>query len=253
LGLVRIVSFDHRSLRGSTLVQLQGLDVRQQPDDVTCGPTCLQALYAFHGEQLSLGDVIADVRTLPHGGTIGVLLGLDALARGYSATLFTYDLDVFDPSWFSHPRRDLRVELAKQLLHKSGLEVPSRAYMEFLDRGGVIRHRELTPDLLANMIRREMPPITALSATYLYGCGREVFEGRRSYYDDIRGEVVGHFIVISGVDSRTGKFRVSDPSTDNPLHRSGTYWVSPYRLIGAILLGAATSDGNLLIVRPGSD
>jgi hypothetical protein len=46
-------------------------------------------------------------------------------------------------------------------------------------------------------------------------------------------------------------FRISDPSTDNPRHGSGTYWVSSHRLLGAILLGTTTFDGNVLVIRPG--
>lgn len=228
------------------------LEVRQQPDDVTCGPTCLQALYAFHGEPYALDDVIASVRSLAHGGTLGVLLGIDALERGYDATLYSYNLHVLDPSWFLEPGRDLKAELVRQLdiREEKQLRAAIQAYIDFLEAGGELRHEALTPELLADIVRDGSPPITGLSATYLYGCRREVFDGNESRYDDVHGEPVGHFVVISGVDPATGDFRISDPSQDNPLHQSGTYWVKPHRLIGAIFLGVTTYDGNLLIVRP---
>jgi len=228
------------------------IDVRQQPDDVSCGPTCLQAVYEFYGTHLSVDEVITSVRSVDHGGTLGVLLGLDALERGFCATLYTYNLDIFDPSWFAEPKRDLRVELARQLEHRKEprLLTEIEAYIDFIEHGGRIRHRELTPGLLADIVRGGLPPITGLSATYLYGCQREIYDGKESRYDDVHGEPVGHFVVISGIDPSTGNFRISDPSTDNPLHGSGTYWVSPHRLIGAIFLGVTTYDGNVLIVRP---
>lgn len=240
------------SQHGGEVFEFSDLDVPQQPDDVTCGPTCLQALYAFHGTPLPLDDVIASVRSLDHGGTLGVLLGIDALERGYGATLYSYNLEVLDPTWFTGDGRDLRSELRRQLEVREGkrLRAAIQAYLDFLDEGGEIRHAELTPGLLASIVREGSPPITGLSATYLYGCEREVFDGKQSRYDDVRGEPVGHFVVVSGVDPVSGDFRISDPSQDNPLHGSGTYWVSPYRLIGAIFLGVTTYDGNLLVIRP---
>ncbi|MDX1645795.1 MAG: hypothetical protein R3304_01530 [Longimicrobiales bacterium] len=234
------------------VLEFADLEVRQQPDDVTCGPTCLQGVYAFHGTHLPLDEVVDSVRSLDHGGTLGALLGIDALERGFDATLYTYNLGIFDPSWFLAPGRDLRAELARQLEIRQGARDRSAvaAYMEFLDAGGEIRHQELTPRMLAEIVRAGSPPITGLSATYLYGCRREVFDGRTSRYDDVHGDPVGHFVVVSGMDPGTGEFRISDPAQDNPLHASGTYWVSPHRLVGAIFLGVTTYDGNLLVVRP---
>ena len=228
--------------------------VRQQPDDVTCGPTCLQAVYGYLGLDLSLRDVIESVPTLENGGTLGVLLGIDALDKGFDATLYTLNLDVFDPSWFGKPGRDLREALSLQREHRADVQLNeiTDAYIEFLDRGGQIHHEALTPEVLADMIAAGSPPITGLNATYLYGCQRELYRNKKSEYDDIRGEAIGHFVVISGHDPSTGDFRISDPSQDNPLHGSGTYWVDPYRLIGAIFLGVTTYDGNLLVVRPRS-
>lgn len=233
--------------------KFSGIRVSQQPDDVSCGPTCLQGIYDFHGLHLPLAEVMSSVRSLDHGGTLAVLLGQDALERGFEATLFTYNLDVFDPTWFTSYRSDLRPLLERRLRFKQDdprLCSAIEAYLEFIEHGGDVRHRELTPSLIAKVVRRGYPPITGLSATYLYPCEREIFEGPKSIFDDVRGDPVGHFVVISGVDRNTGKFRISDPSADNPAHRSGTYWVSPHRLIGAIFLGVTTYDGNLLIIRP---
>ena len=237
---------------GPDAVECLQLDVRQQPDDVTCGPTCLQAVYAFYGVSAEVDDVIASVRSLDHGGTLGVLLGLDALERGFHATLHTYNLHIFDPSWFGTPRADLGLELRRQLGVRSDsrLLTAIEAYIDFVDRGGVVEHGELSPQLIAEAVRSGCPPITGLSATYLYGCPREVFDGRSSTYDDVHGEPVGHFVVVSGIDPAGERFRISDPFRDNPLHDTGTYWVSPHRLTGAILLGVTTYDGNVLLVRP---
>ena len=53
------------------------LEVLPQPDNVTCGPTCLQAVYRYYGDVISLEQVIEEVTALPHGGTLAVLLKLE--------------------------------------------------------------------------------------------------------------------------------------------------------------------------------
>ena len=53
-----------------------------QPDDVTCGPTSLHAIYHHYGYQISLHRLISEIEMLEGGGTLGVFLGLDALKRG---------------------------------------------------------------------------------------------------------------------------------------------------------------------------
>lgn len=86
--------------------------ILSQPDDTTCGPTCLQAVYRYFGDDMPLEALIADIPSLDEGGTLAVLLGCHALRRGYQATIYTYNLKVFDPTWFYgrrvlHGGRDL--------------------------------------------------------------------------------------------------------------------------------------------------
>ena len=87
-------------------------------------------------------------------------------------------------------------------------------------------------------------PLTGLSATYLYQTKREF----RNDYDDIRGEPVGHFVVICGYYPRGDRFIVRDPSSHIPFSRTGKYSVSAERLIAAIFLGDATYDAVLLVL-----
>ena len=56
-------------------------------------------------------------RRHPHarqGGTLDVFLANHALKRGYDATIFTYNLDLFDPTWFALPNDEIRARLAAQ-------------------------------------------------------------------------------------------------------------------------------------------
>lgn len=55
------------------------LDILTQPDDTTCGPTCLHAVYDYYGDRLPLDQVIGEAGRLEDGGTIAVLLGCHAL------------------------------------------------------------------------------------------------------------------------------------------------------------------------------
>ena len=68
--------------------------------------------------------------------------------------------------------------------------------------------------------------------------------------DDIRGEPLGHFVVLHGYDKREQTVRVADPYELNPLGGGQGYTVPMNRLLNAILLGVLTYDANLLIIRP---
>ncbi|MFH1021272.1 MAG: C39 family peptidase, partial [Pseudomonadota bacterium] len=73
-----------------------------QPDLITCGPTCLHAVYQYYGDDITLTKVIDEVKSLETGGTLDVFLACHALRRGYKARIYTYNLQVFDPTWFLH-------------------------------------------------------------------------------------------------------------------------------------------------------
>jgi hypothetical protein len=227
------------------------LDILPQPDDTTCGPTCLHAVYGFYGDHLDLHRVISEVTPLASGGTLGVFLGIHALRRGYSATLHTYNLELFDPTWFESDDADLSGLLAEQAEAKAGarLRESTPAYLEFLALGGRVRFEELSPGLIRRRLSIGRPILTGLSATYLYGCARELDEGGRLRYDSVRGEPTGHFVVVHGYDAETDSVLLADPLFENAFG-SHNYRVDVLRLMGAILLGVLTYDGNLLVLEP---
>jgi len=225
------------------------LAVLRQPDDTTCGPTCLHAVYGYYGDRLPLEDVIAEIEPLPGGGTLAVSLACHALERGYAAEIFTYNLQVFDPTWFT-PGVSIAERLERQLAVKSDpkLTVATGNYLRFLRLGGRLRFQDLTGRMIRRTLKREAPILTGLSATYLYGCAREF----RDEYDDIRGEPTGHFVILSGYDRARRRVMVADPLHDNPLQSGRSYEVDADRLVGAILLGILTYDANLLVIQPRS-
>jgi len=227
-----------------------GFVVEQQPDDVTCGPACLHGIYRHYGDDVSLAAVIADIRMLDRGGTLDVFLANHALQRGYDVTLFTYNLELFDPTWFELSNEDIRARLKAQAEIKSWrrLQDATRGYDEFLRLGGKLKLRDLEPSLLRKFLKRGTPVITGLSATYLYRAMRDVPESNAD--DDLRGEPVGHFVVLTGYRRDTREILIADPLKTNPLVGSRYYAVKVQRLIGAILLGIMTYDANLLVIEP---
>lgn len=224
--------------------------VQPQPDATTCGPTCLHALYRYFGDEIPLGQVIKEVPALPGGGTLAVNLACHALSRGYRATIFTYNLNLFDPTWFSGGSKRIALGLAAQREAKprAKLAAATDAYLSFLTLGGRLKHKDLTAGLLRRHLKRGTPLLTGLSATYLYQCARE----RDDEYDDVGGEPMGHFVVLAGYDRETREVTVSDPLKDNPGFGSQNYPVSMARLTAAILLGIVTYDANLLALEPPS-
>lgn len=235
------------------------LQILPQPDDTTCGPTCLHAVYRFWGDEMELDRVIREVVPLATQGTLAVLLACHALKRGYAATIYTYNLHVFDPSWFDEAGERLDARLRERLREQARVKDDARlrfatdAYLEFLELGGEIRFRELTLDLIRSYLERGRPILTGVSATYLYGCPREreapETDGRM-VYDDIRGHPQGHFVVLSEYDPDSGEVVVADPLGDNPRFGGRYYRVGIQRVLGALLLGVLTYDANFLVIEP---
>lgn len=231
--------------------------ISSQPDDATCGPTCLQAVYGHFGDDILLNDVIQQTGRLEDGGTLGVFLGCHALQRGYRARIYTYNLQVFDPTWFAKKPVNLQERLSAQIEAKNSpkLQAASRSYIDFLNQGGEIRMEVLSVELIRRYLKRNIPILTGLSATFLYGEAREIqltepINGKSSVVDDIRGFPAGHFVVLCGYNSQRRTVLVADPLDPNPIARDHQYAVDIDRVFSAIMLGIVTYDANLLVIRP---
>lgn len=239
------------------------IEILNQPDLTTCGPTCLHAVYRYHGDEQSLDEVIERAPRFPEGGTLAVLLALDALRRGYRATIHTFNLEIFDPTWFQdssvHPEgsgcsggaTELVTKLKDQARRKADnlrLTKATRAYVKFLEAGGEITWGDLTPKLLRRHLKAGHPILTGLSSTYLYQEARERLEDGES--DDVRGVPAGHFVVLSGYNQHSKTVQIADPLGDNPLGDNHYYSVPMTRVICSILLGVLTYDANFLTIHP---
>ncbi|WP_424961799.1 C39 family peptidase [Ekhidna sp.] len=226
------------------------IKILPQPTDVSCGPTCLHAVYNYYGDQLDLNKVIDEVTQVNGGGTLAVMLANHALARGYQTKIYTYNLHVFDPTWFQQ-EVDIVEKLKEQSRHKKSnkLKQATKAYLKYLQSGGKMFFEELTPDLIKGFLKKRTPILTGLSATYLYQSAREI--GDINIYHDTKGEPSGHFVVLCDYDEINDKVLIADPLDPNPISDTNQYYaVDTQRVVNAILLGIVTYDANLLIIEP---
>lgn len=228
--------------------------ITPQPDEASCGISCLHAVYGYHGLDVSMDRLRQSVPHLPEGGTLTVYLGLDALQRGFRATIYTCDLQLFDPTWFpgdSGPPVDLIGKLRAQAMARSEprLRSASEAYVAYLQAGGRLEMQDIDPSLLVRCLKESGPVIAGLSSTWLYRCAREQPVTFRS--DDVSGKPAGHFVVLHGVDPAGVRVSVADPYLHRPYPGTHHYRIDTGRLIGAIHLGIMTNDAKLLVVEPG--
>lgn len=225
--------------------------ILSQPDDSTCGPTSLHAVYNFFQYTVNLQEVIESVNYLEEGGTLAVFLGLDALSKGFDAKIYTYNLRIFDPSWKDLSKEELLQKLDAQLAYKKGkkMSFATQAYKQFLLEGGEILFDNLDEDLIKKYLNKNIPILTGLSATYLYQSKREYTNSKnQSVFDDLRGEPMGHFVVLT--KSEGDSVMVADPYKENPISQNNYYKIEIKRLINAVHLGILTYDANILIVAP---
>ncbi len=225
--------------------------ISPQPTDTSCGPTCLSAIYHFYKDPVSVEQLIKEIPSVEGGGTLAVALGIHALRRQYRATLYTSNLRIFDPTWFNPQIPDFRERLAAQIsIRKKNKErSAARFYLEFFDLGGKLLMKDLSGKLIRHHLKRGNPILTGLSATILYMNSREIPETCQD--DDLRGEPVGHFVVLCGYDKESQEVKLADPMWPNP-YKGQIYSVKMNRLLNSILLGVLTYDSNLLIIEPPS-
>jgi hypothetical protein len=223
------------------------VQVSKQPDDESCGITCLEAVYRYHGHAISLGELQSQVDHWRTGGTVGVNLARHALASGFSAELYTYNIDIFDPTWKRLSAKEMAGKLA-QRAHR--IRHPKQKkligyYLDFLRRGGKIRFDDLDEGLMDRLFKARRPVIAGLSATYLYQNRRELPDNSE---DDVGGQPVGHFVVVAGWDRAKRKVAIRDPLREYPLARTGAYSLPFTRFSNAVMLGSLTYDENLLVI-----
>ena len=207
-------------------------------------------MYNYFGDPIDLKQIIGEVHAFEGGGTLAVWLACHALKRGYEATIFTYNLQVFDPSWFQQDQIDIPERLKAQITYKLDpkLILATKAYLEFFELGGKMKFEDLTRDLLRRYLNQDLPILAGLNSNFLYRSPREI--GPENVFDDIKGEPSGHFVILCGYDREKKTISIVDPLNSNPYSSDQQYDVIIDRVINSILLGILTYDANFLIIKP---
>lgn len=228
--------------------KLLDIKIENQPDLTTCGPTSLRSIYKFYGDDISTAEIVSQISQFEDGGgTFAVILGRHALKRGYRVRIISYNINIFDPTWFHLDMETLKGLLKRRLSLKDNppkQEHLLKEYISFLTEGGQIEFKELSEGLLQNLISSGTPILTGLSSTWLYQSERE--DSSTNEFDPVAGDPAGHFVVINGFKDNI--FKICDPYSDNPFIVGHYYEVDVDRLLNSILLGISSFDGNLLLV-----
>ncbi|TWT49594.1 Peptidase C39 family protein [Rubripirellula amarantea] len=243
------------------------LEIQPQPSETSCGPTCLAAVYEYWNATVSLDQLIRDVGELGTGGTLAVNLGCDALKRDFDVVIVTYNLQIFDPTWFDEngemfsadflaERLQLQLEAKRNQIgiDQARLQAATDAYLLFLSLGGRVQMQPLEESLIVDLLAARVPILCGLSATYLYQESRQraaIVDGiHRSIDDDVIGDPMGHFVVLHGYDPAKQVVLIADPLHPNPMAPTNKYPAMLSRVTSAILLGIVTYDANLMTIRP---
>ena len=89
------------------------VDILPQPDETTCGPTCLHAIYRYWQEDEPLSEVIARTGKSSRAARWPYSWRATPCARATAPRSIPITSTVFDPTWFTDPT----VEIA----HAAGL------------------------------------------------------------------------------------------------------------------------------------
>lgn len=226
--------------------------IENQPDSTSCGPACLRAVYEYFKLQIDLEDLLKDIQQFEDGGgTLAVILARHALSMGYKAKLYSYNLDLFDPTWFKLNSQEMIEKLNHQKLIKNKDKkflTISDAYIEYLNFGGELVFKDLKRSIFTKYLKMGFPILTGLSSTWLYQMIRE--DSVTNIDNDIEGDPAGHFVVLYGYNEEKDEVLIADPYSLNPIKNQHYYSLPINRLITSILLGVMTYDGNLLIIHP---
>lgn len=222
-----------------------------QPDGVSCGPSCLSAIYDYYAKPMPWDKIVQEINGLETGGTLAVFLGCHALQRGFKTTLYSFNLHVIDPTWMLLPQNLLIDKLRKQYndTQDAKIKLTTAAYIDYLELGGAILFNEMSLEIISHYVQKKIPLLSGVSATYLYKSMRDYTDKNATiFYDEWLGSPSGHFIVLNGCDHKTQTVHIADPFFPNALSTTPYYAVSFSYWLHAFLLGMLTYDAELLAI-----
>lgn len=208
-----------------------------------CGPTALTQLFHYFDIDQSVEETIEQTSMIPGLGTYDGNLGCTAIKKGFKVTITPQNLNVFDPTWFSLNREALlsKLRARAEIIEDKYLVASTNGFIDFLELGGELEFKHYSEDLLFEKLALG-PFIVGLCSTYLYGEMRD----KGGVKDDVKGERLGHFVVVDGYNSETDEFTIKDPWHSIPFSPNGEYMLKGDKLITSMLLGEATYDATIV-------
>jgi peptidase C39-like protein len=215
-----------------------------QPDDTSCGISCLKMLLAFHGISLSFDEMREIIPPLPDIGLYDSHVGKAALDLGFSVTIYSYNYTIFHPLWNHLTRKDLIRHLSTK--NKSSMtplqEFATKSYIEFMEAGGEVLFYPLSKELLLAFFEKGLPVMVALDMCFLYDS--------MVYYENTTEPRATHFVVLHGYNPENNTFRISDPWHSIPLpNNMGQFSLDADRVINAIFLGQNRNDAAVVVIQ----
>jgi len=216
---------------------------RIEQTEENCGPTALTQLFHYFGINQSVDKTIEQTSMIPGLGTYDGNLGCTAIKNGFKVTITPQNWHVFDPTWLSLDKAGLlnKLKARTAVVKDKHLDASTKGFIEFLELGGKLEFKDYSKDLLNEKLTVG-PYIVGLCSTYLYGEKRI----KNGIKDDVKGDRIGHFVVVDGYNPNTDEFAIKDPWHSIPFSKDGSYKLKSDRLITAMLLGEATYDATIV-------
>ena len=220
---------------------------------------CVQASAAqilnFYGINKSIKDIQKEVPVYisKNGKPLGTSLGHIAAyfaTLGFSVTLHTVDVEIFDQSWGKISQKKLIENLKKRrpfVKHarydNDALDVIFDGYLSLLKLGGNIKLPLLNKKYIENLLANG-PVYAVVSYNFLNSSPKFSLDKHNKLTEDsIKGEPATHAIVLAGLNE--DKFLIVDPDEIY----GGKRWISSERLIGSIYLAETDFDCLLITLR----
>ncbi|MFH0836749.1 MAG: C39 family peptidase [Candidatus Aenigmatarchaeota archaeon] len=196
--------------------------------EMTCGPSCLQQIFAYHGKIVDLDDIIKILdkkKGFVLTGTSTWHLGFCADAFGYKSDVISYDVNIIDPTWMKLSKKELVKKITKRIILEklSFSKTRLMAMQDYILYGGSYSFTMPSKDILLKYLKKKIPVIIRLCSTLLYNNSR--IDWNSCKFNDIKGYPFGHYVVVSGYEN--GHFIITDPSAI----RGGTYKVDENKLL----------------------
>jgi ABC-type bacteriocin/lantibiotic exporter with double-glycine peptidase domain len=217
---------------------------------------CVQAsasqILSHYGITKSIDEVKKEVPVYisSDGKPLGSSLGHIAtyfIQLGFTTTLHTVDIEIFDPSWKNldnsaviQKLKERRKYLRHARYEEAALDLVVSGYVLFLEKGGKITFPIVDEAYLYTLLQKG-PIYTILSYNFLNQVSKYAFNSDvKPIQDSIMGIPTTHAVVISGY--KQGKFEITDPDYEF----GGKKLLEAGQVIGAFYLAETDFDPLLI-------